>query len=425
MSHREFGIGGGKFDMRHGFGRLRSARITVRTVAAAVLAVSVMVSAGCGSDSQPAQEETVDLSKLDTGSFATKPQDPTTSDPEKRGRLLEGLRLGNAVPLVSDIDPSLSYNPDSTLVFIEPNSFGGHLNVDHFADDTKGFIAGFATSGRPSEDPALGYTLTNAIMTFDSEAAATSAATALAHTGFALRGSPEVDPLQSSQHPAAQIIWAPTEQRLASWFPTGKLLIFSMIDQAENYSVEQTFGVATEPAPLDLVDKAINVTTDRLKTFQPTPPDKLAGLPLDTDGMLRLTLPRPAGDPTANAFTGVLDQHGALHMVNKPIKYRELFDKTGTDLVSYGAVVLVRTRDTASAQTFLDTTSTSRFLHRIDPPTGLPTARCSKYKGPDEHAAPFACYVSYGRYVATVWSQQQQDLYQRTSAQYAILASGK
>lgn len=411
--------------MRHGFGRLRSARIGVRAAAAAAVAVLVLVSAGCGSESHAAEEPTVDLSKLDTGNYPTKPQDASTKDPASRARAIEGLRLGNILPIASEIDPTYSYNPDSTLLYAGPNSFGGRLNVDHFADDTRGLIVGFATSGRPSEDPSLGSTLTNAVMIFDSEADATSAATALAHSGFSLQGNPEVDFLQSNQHPAAQIIWAPTEQRLASWYPTGKLVVFSMVDEVENLSVEQTFGIAPEPTPLDLVDKAIDVTADRLKSFQPTPPDKLTGLPLDPDGMLRLTLPRPAGDPTANAFTGTVDQHGALHMVRKPARHRDLFAKSGIDLVSYGATILVRARDDESARAFLDATSTSRFLHRIDPPTGLPTARCSKYKGPDEHAAPFACYVSYGRYVATVWSQQQQDLYQQTSAQYAILANNK
>ncbi|MFJ9362831.1 hypothetical protein ACIRRA_00215 [Nocardia sp. NPDC101769] len=398
----------------------------VRAAAAAALAVSVLVSAGCGSESLAAKEVTVDLSKLDTGNYPTKPQDPTTSDPATRARILEAVRLGNILPLASEIDPALSHNGSGTNVFTGPNSFDGYLNTDHFADDTPGFITGFATSGRPAEDVFVGYTLTNAVLIFDSDNSATSAANALARTGMVLEvPNTTSNPVQSSQHPTAQMIWAPAEQRLASWYPTGKFVIFTMVNQIENLVVENDLHVAPEPAPISVADKAIDVITDRLKNFQPTPLDKLAGLPLDPDRMLRLTLPRPAGDQTAAAFTGTLDQHGTLHIVGDTTVYKPLFEKTGMDLAGYGAGILVRTKDEASAQTFLDVTSTSRFKHRIEPPTGLPTAKCVKYHGPDDRAAPFTCYVTYGRYVATVWSQQQQDVYQRISAQYAILANNK
>lgn len=412
--------------MRHGLGRLRSARLGVRAIAAAALAVSVLVSAGCGSESPAVQDKSVDLGSADTGNYTTKPQDPTTTDPAKRARLIEGLRLGNVVPLAYEIDPALARNASGTNVFTESNSYDGLLNVDHFASDTTGFIVGFATSGRPGKDPFLGYTLTNAVMIFDSDAAAAAAATALARSGLYLTpDAGEANPLQSSQHPTAQIIWTPVEQRLASWYATGRFVIFSMVDHNENRVVESTFHLAPEPAPLAVVDKAIDITTERLKSFQPTRPDKLAGLPLDPDGMLRLTLPRPPGDQTANAFTGTLDQHGSLHTVGDPGKYENLFAKTGVDRFSYGAGILVRTKDDASAQIFLDEAFASRFQQRIDPPAGVSAARCVKYHGPDDHAAPFTCYVTYGRYVATVWSQQQQDAYQRISAQYAILANNK
>ncbi|MGW4246851.1 DUF7373 family lipoprotein [Nocardia sp. NPDC004722] len=412
-------------DMRHGYGRLRSARIGVRAAAAAVLAVSVLASAGCGSESHAAENKTVDLSKLDTGSYPTKPKDATTSDPGKRGRMLEALRLGNILPLGSDIDPALVRNGSGTHAFVEANSFNKYLNVDHFVDDARGFIAGFATSARPSEDASLGYTLTNAVMIFDSETSATAAAAALAHSGFALKAGTEVGPLQSSQHPAAQIIWAPAEQRLGSWYPSGKFVVFTMVDQVENVSVEQAFGVAPEPAPLALADKAIDVTIDRLKNFQPTSPDKLTGLPLDPDGMVRLTLPSPAGDLGGDGFPGAVDQHGIMHWMGDTVFYKALFDKTGVDRVSDGAGFLVRAKDEASARAFTDGVSTARFQQLIDPPAELPSARCVKYHGPDENAAPFHCYVAYGRYSATVWAMQQQDAYQRISAQYAILANDK
>ncbi|MFF0609195.1 hypothetical protein ACFYUD_11045 [Nocardia tengchongensis] len=390
------------------------------------MAISILASAGCGSESGAATEKSVDVSKFDTGSYPTKPQDPTTTDPAKRARLIEGLRLGDVLPVASDIDSTLVRNASSTNVFVEPYDFDDMINVDHFADDAPGFTVGFATSGRPAKDPFLGYTLTNAVMIFDSEPAAATAAAALVRRGFwmADKGA-QVEPVQSTQHAGAQMIWAPTEQRFASWYPTGRFVIFTMVDQIENRVVEHDLGVPPEPAPLALTDKAIDITLDRLKTFQPTPSDKLTALPLDPDGMVRLVLPRPAGDQTANGFTGSLDHHGALHTVGDTAMYRALFDKTGVDSFGYGGGILVRTKDETAAQYFQDTAFVSRFQHQIAPPAGLPSARCTKYHGPDEHAAPFTCTVSFGRYVATVVSQQQQDAYQRISAQYAILANSK
>ncbi|GAB0107534.1 hypothetical protein JMUB6875_65280 [Nocardia sp. JMUB6875] len=412
--------------MGFGTGRLRSTRIRLRAAAAAALAVSVLASAGCGSESSGAEDKTADLTKLDTGNYATKPTDPTTPDPAARARVIEALRLGNIMPLASEIDPELTTNTDVPHVFLKKNSFSGYLNVDHFDEDTPGFLSGFATAAQsPAE--AGRRSLDDAIMIFDSDTAATNAAAALARTGFDLKDEEraEVVPVQSNTYPGAQMLWNPKKQNLASWYPTGRFVIVTLIHNSENSYLQSYWNVPPEPAPIALADKAIEVTADRLKTFQATAPDKLAGLPLDPDGILRLTLARPDGDRTANAFNGTLDRHGALHKRDDPAKSRALFEQTGVDLVGFGAGELIRTRDTAAAQTYFDTAFVDKFQHRIDSPPGLPNARCVKYHGPRKSEFPFNCYVTFGRYVAAVWSQQLQDVYQRVSAQYAILANDK
>ncbi|MEC3955003.1 hypothetical protein VMT65_18320 [Nocardia sp. CDC153] len=394
-----------------------------RLHAAVVVGLSIMVSAGCGTDSR---SERVDLGKLDTGSYATTPQDPKAADATVRARVIEALRLGNVMPVGSEVDPALTHNTDVAHVFVGKNSFSGYLNVEHFDSDTPGFVTGFATEAQaPAE--AGRYSLDNAVMIFDSDAAAAKAAEALARTGFDLKDDERADlvSLQSDRHPAAHIIWHPKKQNLASWYPMGRFVLVTVINQAEEFYLQSYWNAAPAPAPMALADKAIDVTADRLKSFQPTPPDKITGLPLDPDGILRLTLPRPEGDRTANAFPGALDKHGALHKADEPEVARALFERTGVDLVGYGAGELVRTRDSAAARTYFDTAFIDKFQHRIDSPPGLPNARCVKYHGPRQSAFPFTCYVTFGRYVASVWSQQQQDVYQRISAQYAILANDK
>ncbi|MEC3913280.1 DUF7373 family lipoprotein [Nocardia sp. CDC160] len=403
----------------------RSSRVRLRTVVCVGLAVMVVGSAGCGADSGDS-EQAVDLGKLDTGSYATTPKDPTAADPQARGRVVEALRVGNIMPLGSEVDPLLTHNTDVPHVFLGKNSFSGYLNVEHFDADTPGFVSGFATEAQAPAESGR-YSLDNAVMIFDSESAAANAAEALARTGFDMKDEEraEVVSLQSNQHPTAHIIWSPKKQNLAAWYPTGRFVIVSVINQAEEFYLQSYWNAPPAPAPMALADKAIEVTADRLKSFQPTPPDKLTALPLDPDGILRLTLPRPEGDRTANAFPGTLDKHGALHKADEPEVSRALFDKTGVDVVGYGAGELVRTRDHAAARTYFDTAFIDKFQHRIDSPPGLPNARCVKYHGPSKSAFPFTCHVTFGRYVASVWSQQQQDVYQRISAQYAILAKSK
>ncbi|MFE3756945.1 hypothetical protein ACFXO9_21800 [Nocardia tengchongensis] len=416
--------------MRHGFGRLRSARIGVRAAAAAALVVSVLVSAGCGSTSHAADEQPVDLSKLDTGNYTTKPRNIQAKNPAQIGRYLEALRLGTFVPLAQDIDPALTYNVPDVNPFTDADAFiadqlagntaaFGWLNMTEFDANTPGLVAGFQTGARSNEDSTISYELKNAVMVFESDAAATAAAAALARSGFGRNEGTE--PAHSSKYPTAQIAWMSQTQALASWYATGKYVILALAINHEN----ALLGESDQPGLLALSDKAIAVTADRMKAFQPTPKDKLADLPLDPEGIIRMTLIRPAGDMTAFAFDGTLDARGALHPADDPNAARTRFERSGVDLVSYGAGQVVRARDSAGAEAYIADLSSLRFRHRIDPPSGLPAARCVEYRGPAQNEAPFRCLATNGRYAAEVWSTQKQDVYQRISAQYAMLANSR
>ncbi|MFD6353543.1 DUF7373 family lipoprotein [Nocardia tengchongensis] len=416
--------------MRHGFGRLRSARIGVRAAAAAALVVSVLVSAGCGSTSHAADEQPVDLSKLDTGNYSTKPRNVEAKNPAQIGRYLEALRLGSVVPLAQDIDPSLTYNVPDVNPFTDADSFVadqmagntaafGWLNMTEFDANTPGFVAGFQTGARSNKDSTISYELKNAVMVFESDDAAAAAAIALARSGFGKNEGTE--PAHSTKYPTAQIAWMSKSQALASWYATGKFIVLALVINHEN----ATLGESDQPGLLALSDKAIAGTADRLKTFQPTAKDKLADLQLDPEGMLRMTLIRPAGDLTAFAFDGTLDAHGALRAAEDLNTTRALFEKTGVDSVSYGAGQVVRARDSAAAETYIADKSAVKFQHRVDPPPELSTARCVEYHGPEKNEFPFRCYVAYGRYAAEVWSTQKQDVYQRISAQYAMLVNSR
>lgn len=416
--------------MRYGYGRLRSARARMRVAAAAVLAVSVFASAGCGSDSHAGDQKTVDLSKLDVGAYATQPKDVKPNDPAKWARYLEAFRLASVMPLAQDIDPTLTYGVSDVSPFIEASDFAadalagsaavfGWLNMTEFDANTPGLVAGFQTGARSDDDSAIGIELKDAVMVFDSDSAATAAASALARSGF--RDSDGTGPGHSTQYPSAQITWQPKYQALASWYPTGKYVVLALAINHEN----SILGESDQPGLISLTDKAISVTSERIKAFEPTPKEKLADLPVDPQEMLRVTLRHPAGDQSAFYFPGTLDAHGALLGASDPKFTKALLEKTGVDYSSFGAGVLVRARDSASAETYATDMAAVKYQHAIDPPPGLPDAHCVQYHGPNNFEFPFHCYTSFGRYAAELWSTQKQDVYQRVSAQYAILANSR
>ncbi|WP_405489197.1 hypothetical protein [Nocardia sp. NBC_00511] len=398
--------------------------------AAVVLAVSVFASAGCGSESHAGDQKTVDLSKLDVGAYATQPKDIQAKDPASWAKYLEAFRLASVMPLAQDVDPTLTVNVPDVNPFINSDDFiadqlagnkaaFGWLNMTEFDANTPGLVAGFQTGAESNEDSNISIELKNAVMLFDSDTSATAAATALARSGF---GKPEgTEPAHSTQYPNAQIVWKPQYQALASWYPTGRYVILALAINHENSAL----GESDQSGLISLTDKAISVTSDRLKAFQPTPKDKLADLPADPQKMLRMTLRHPAGDQLAFFFPGTLDAHGAVLTAGYPNDNKTLFDQTGVDFVSYGAGRVIRTRDTSAAETFIATVSSAKFQHPIDPPPGLPDARCVEYHGPQNFDYPFHCYAAYGRYAAEIGSTQKQDVYQRISAQYSILANSR
>ncbi|UGT39660.1 hypothetical protein LTV02_26845 [Nocardia yamanashiensis] len=413
-----------------GLNRLWPARFGQRAALALVLVITGLTSVGCGSESEAVNStsDSIDLSKLDVGPYSAGPTDVVPKDRAAMGRNLEALRLARVMPLPQEIDPALTYYAGDVAPFTRAEDFDGGavlelLDGERFAENTSGFVSGFHIRGQSSDDKSIAYNISAAAMLFETDEAASVAAPALARTGFTrnFKYGEGTEPAQSLQYPTAAVIWTPKMQTLASWYATGRFVIVAVALNRENVQL----NVSDQAGLVALADHTTSVIAERLKNFQPTPMDKLSELPVDPEGMLRLTLSRPTGDRTGYAVTGRLDSKTALQRSTDLARIRELYERTGVDYISYGAGELVRTRDAAAAGVYMKEISASRFLHRIEPPPGLPVALCEKYRGPRSRAFPYHCYVTHGRYAAEIWSQQQQDAYQRISAQYAILANDK
>ncbi|KAA8886444.1 hypothetical protein F3087_23455 [Nocardia colli] len=394
-------------------------RTALRTLAAGLAVLSVGT-AGCGSDSPP-PSPAVDVSQLDVGSYATAPREIGKPGFD-RARLSEGQRLAGFVPLPMDIDPRFSFqkisDASTTLGFIE-TLYTLEISADSFRASTPGFIAGFYSSAYSENDVLIATALENTVLLFSDQQAAASAAAALAQTFAAQKGLSEA--VSIPKYRDAHAFRKPGTQELYSFQAIGQYVIHTEIRDRAKVTLE----ITDLPAMVTLAERSSDAVAARLREFRPTSPDKLTDVPLDHDGMLGLALPRPNEDGWRNP-PGIYDRAGALFMSNDPVRDKKLFDEAGVDWFAHNAGHLYRAGNPKSALLIRDSHSAlSKLFRRIDPPKNLPDARCRERRAKDVVVPRFHCVVSYGRYTAEVWSDQLIDVYQRISAQYAILAKAK
>ncbi|WP_405167206.1 hypothetical protein OG203_20215 [Nocardia sp. NBC_01499] len=391
-----------------------------RRALAAGLAVLAAGIAGCGSDS-PASPPAVDISQLDVGSYATAPREIGKPGFD-RARLNEGQRLSSFVPLPMDIDPRFTAQPYSetspVLAFIE-TLYHLDLSADDFKANAPGFIAGFYSLAYTENDILIATSLSNTVLLFPDQQSATSAAATLAQAVATQRGLSE--PVGIGTHRDALAFWKPGTQELHSFQASGQYVIYTEVKDQAKITVDTT----DLPAMVSLVEKSLDTVGARLREFHPTPPDKLTDVPMDHDGMLGRSLPRPNEDGFRNP-PGLYDRTGALNLSSDPVRDKKLFEEAGVDWLAYNAGHLYRAENPKGAQLIRDGHSApSKLYRRIGPPKNLPDARCREYRPKDVLTTRFHCIVSYDRYTAEVWSNQLFDVYQRISAQYAILAKAK
>lgn len=402
--------------------------IPIRVLAAICVAVSVATTAACGSDSSNTQDSgppTVLLDQLDVGPYATTPRQIDTAKNMPVARFMEAERLGNILPLPIEIDPALKYGDSGqTHAFLDADP-AYHLSPmfrwvreEDFAAGAQNYIAGFSTTGNSEDILSLSYELVNSVLIYSDETTARTAAEALSRTGFY---DGDAEPAQIDKYPDAFVRRQPANQTMFSWLAHDRFVIVTIAQHHEN----KILGVSDFPLLTTLIEKAISATVPALQKFAPTPSDKLMTIPIDPDNMRGRSLRRPEGDSFEN-IPGTYDQHGALQFADDVEETRKLYQEAGVDRVAFDGAELIRTKDSTAARELLErSTSPDRFSRHVDSPKGLPDARCYEYKGPSWGVMRFYCQISYERFVAKVASTQLQDVQQRISAQYSILAHSK
>ncbi|MBL1075164.1 hypothetical protein JK358_12255 [Nocardia sp. 2] len=409
----------------------RPVRRVGRALAALLLATGLGAVAACGSDSVAAvSDPEIDLATLDVGSYETQPKQFQPANRLMVARYFEAQRMAGFVPLPYEIDSSLRVNDTrASQAFLEPEEGNStlamhtYLTSTGFASDTKGFVAGFASTGRTDDDANIGNSLSTSVLLFDSDASATAAAAALSAREWQATydGSPiVVESLSSPMHASAVVRWQPAKQALAAWYATGRYVIVAIAQSEENRVLKHS----DQQLLLNLTDRSVTATTERLRSFQPTPVDQLPTMDLDPTGMYRRTLSRTTEDYYTGP-PGVYSLAGDLHLMGDPLELRGHYEQAGVDAVAWGATRVIRTRDIGSAQRLLDELSYGRYYRTAAGPAALPTARCVTYRGPSTGAIANYCWVTRDRYVAMAWGEQMPDVQQRISAQYALLVNSK
>ncbi|WP_225729501.1 MULTISPECIES: hypothetical protein [unclassified Nocardia] len=190
--------------------------------------------------------------------------------------------------------------------------------------------------------------------------------------------------------------------------------------------VEDNLAPAPDPAPLSRFTARIyDKLFEMLRDYHPTPPDRLATLPADVDGLLGRTLPSPK---TPDWTPAILTPRAALHRDYYPARTSRIFADAKVDLLAIDLSTITRAGDRPAAARLLAAyvDQLSEDYGPFDGPPGLPGAKCLKKL--DDPVGPavvtYTCFIGYDRYVAQVWAEQPQDLYQEAAAQYKLLAAG-
>lgn len=434
---------------------------TPRAVALhAALAVALLLS-GCSSTGKPAApspseaaplavDEGADVAKMDTGPYAIVPTHPygTAGDDRFKQGILESQRLAEVTVGPWEVKPQLV---GRGMVDLTANITGRFANVDllrqsmAFQDPIPdiagrhGLMAGFASLRfAPTEDPkakAKFWNLLTAVMRFPTpEAAAASAADMAAADPPPTDASGPRQDVTISGQPAALVASYPLSdgrEFLRAFTPEGPFVLYQGATMIPGTFTQGTMFLD----PKSVVSLALSDQQTKLRTFAPTPADKLPDLPMDPSGFLMSRmLDNPSGPVPGNI--GAWTPPGWLHFEDDPLVAATWLRDAGVDWIAQRLSTVYRTKNAEAAATLLKNIVTQMRGTAPAKPAGevpgLPRARCFVRDSAaifDESPATlqridwhFKCAAATDRYVFTVYAPSMKEAAQRISAQWRILA---
>jgi hypothetical protein len=398
--------------------------IRSRTALGCAVAIAVLLAAtACGSDHKDAAAApVVDVSKIDSGNFPATPVDIDKTRTDESGYVRESIRIGNAVPLAMDVDSRYIYDMEAfssrTLTAKAHPSYAGVGVDDNFNTVAPGFVVGWSTVGQRRTDPTMGRVFNMDTLRFSD---ADHAAAAVKNMSGVVPGRP----VTVAGYPAA------TADVTTNSLGTNILTVWYLRnDLVFIVQLSDPVSVPFDVAPLaDIAKKALDKWSASITGYTETPIGNFASLPLDVDGMLGRTVPFDANTlPSGVDPEGVYPRQAALHASNRPDLLKAAYDDAGVDQVAVASSRVFRARDAAAAARLAAALAKEHddVWVPMDAPPNMPGVHC--FKQPDgadtDWTAKPACFLTYDRYAAKVDAFNIQELYQRTAAQYKLLAFG-
>lgn len=358
-----------------------------------------------------------DLSVLEVGNYRTEPTEYGTAGSEKAARIREGHRLGDHVVLPFEVDPAYTEHVGRReAVVLDRRDMASLVINDTFdevaAELITGWVHTWATAGEFPDRQEMSV----AVLLFPDASTAESVAAGLEHDDFTYHTDNR--PVQLAKYSRSKAHWRPGTASLDSWTGHDRYVVFVKYTDFTN-----TAGL---PALVGRTEALLDAQLPLLDEFEPTPADRLGDIPLDPDGLLGLAYPKTEQMIAVSGPPGVFRGRGALHALS---------GVTGLEFLAEGRVTGIALADTVVMKS--ESVAGAKTLWaRFRPPADRPGEGrvIDAPRGIDEDVECFArnvaasstqsnfCVLRTGKYFALIEGIQVQELHQRTSAQYALLA---
>lgn len=398
--------------------------------AVAVLVVAVVAGLGIWwlTSGKSTDEENAkpDLSKLDVGRYPTEPRalpGPTT---EEEGRYLAAFRLAEGMANPYEIDSKLEYlygiaMPDPAQAAASIS--GTSTPIVQPVLEKYGMVTGYMVqsySQRIEEfvkDPK-GDALLVLLTSFPNDDAAARAAVEMDSADAAI--NPDNQPLSIPGYPQAKAHYRPGYTSLGATMAQGRLVVSIVTSSTSGPQIGDLTGRVQR-----LLDKQLPLMADLIPVVETS----LTSLPLDPDNMLSRAF--VAGEqPKISAEYGSMGPRAVVLCANNRAVKDGLFQQSGVDRCAFsteGILLRVEAEKTAGELLPKLVEADAQYIdHDVAPPNGIEDARCNEQKKEvwaDNEKVRFQCLVAFERYVAVVFSNEEQDARQRAAAQYAILVN--
>lgn len=369
----------------------------------------------------------LDLTALDVGHYATTPRKFTGSPTVEEGRALAASAIAEGMPDPFQIDTSLDHrygtaqtSPAAAATMIA----GTSTPLTQPVMEKYGMISSYGVVGLTKRfsdwtSKPEGNMLLVLTMSYPNPDAAARAATEMEAVDFA--ASPDNVRIPIPGFAQAHAHYRPTSPTIgATWsYRTFVTSIIAALDvtRFDADALAQRVGqVFTAQSPL--LDN-VRMVVEASLTMQTRDPDQ----------MLRRSF--VTNDQLISPTYGSIGPRAALLCEDAQPHRDRLYEKAGIDRCAETTEsIVLRARDEDAALTFLAATIKSdraEYIKRdFDSPAGLGSARCFETKDAiwaSDANVRFQCGVTFGRHVAFVWSNDEQDVRRRAAAQYVILAN--